>query len=64
MIMNNLIMIIIGALGNAENPYIAWVVAPYRVLSMGQVELNLVLMLNLIDWNRTVDMYKKRFNIK
>ena len=30
------------------------VVAPDRVLSMGQTELNCVLMLNLIIWNRTV----------
>ena len=31
-----------------------WVVAPDRVLSMGQIELNCVLMLNWITWNRTV----------
>ena len=30
------------------------VVAPYRVLSMGQIELNCVLILNRIVWNRTV----------
>ena len=30
------------------------VVAPNRVLSMGQTELNCVLMLNWIVWNRTV----------
>ena len=30
------------------------VVAPDRVLSMGQIELNCVLMLNWITWNRTV----------
>ena len=30
------------------------VIAPDRVLSMGQIELNYVLMLNLITWNRTV----------
>ena len=29
-------------------------VAPDRVLSMGQIELNCVLMLNWIVWNRTV----------
>ena len=29
------------------------VVAPERILSMGQIELNCVLMLNLITWNRT-----------
>ena len=30
------------------------VVAPDRVLSMGQIELNCVLMLNWVAWNRTV----------
>ena len=30
------------------------VVAPDRVLSMGQIELNCVLMLNWITWNRTL----------
>ena len=30
------------------------VVVPDRVLSMGQIELNYVLMLNRIVWNRTV----------
>ena len=30
------------------------VVAPDRVLSMGQIELNCVIMLNRIVWNRTV----------
>ena len=30
------------------------VVAPDRVLSMGQIGLNCVLMLNWITWNRTV----------
>ena len=34
------------------------VVALDRVLSMGQIELNCVLMLNWIIWNRTVYMYK------
>ena len=29
-------------------------VAPDRVLSMGEIELNCVLMLNWIVWNRTV----------
>ena len=33
-------------------------VAPDRVLSMGQTELNYVLMLNWIDWNRTVLTFK------
>ena len=51
-----------GALGNVEYPSIAitprstlaQVVATDRVLSMARVELNCVLMLNLIAWNRTV----------
>ena len=30
------------------------VVAPDRALSMGQIELNCILMLNWIVWNRTV----------
>ena len=40
------------------------VVAPDRVLSMGQIELNSVLMLNWIAWNRIVYMYKNEFGIK
>ena len=40
------------------------VVAPDRVLSMSQIELNFVLMLNWAVWNRTVYMYKNRFGIK
>ena len=46
-----------GALGNAEYPFIAIApggVAPARVLSMGQIERNCVLMVNWIVWNRTV----------
>ena len=51
-----------GALGNAKCPFIAialrstltGVVIPDRLLSMGQIELNPVLMLNWIVWNRTV----------
>ena len=34
-------------------------VAPDRVRSMGLIELNCVLMLNWIVWNRTVLIYKK-----
>ena len=34
------------------------VVAPDWILSMGQIELNCVLMQNWIVWNRTVYMYK------
>ena len=40
------------------------VVAPDRVLSISQIELNSVLMLNWIVWNRTVHMYKNGFGIK
>ena len=49
-----------GALGIVEYPFIAtallWpgVVAPNRVLSMGQIELNCVLKLNWFVWTRTV----------
>ena len=45
-------------------PLWAGVVASDRVLSMGQIELNSVLMLNWIVWNRTVYKYKNRFGIK
>ena len=38
-------------------------VVPDRVLSMDQIELNCVLMLNWIIWNRTVYMYKGGFGI-
>ena len=37
-----------------QGPLWPGVVAPNRVLSMGQIELNSVLMLNWIGWNRTV----------
>ena len=51
-----------GDLGNAEYPFVPslpgspWPgeVAPDRVLSMGQIELNYVLMLHWIAWNRAV----------
>ena len=54
------------ALKNVEYPFTTslpgphWpgVVAPDRVLSVGQIELKCVLMLNWIVWNRTVYMYK------
>ena len=47
-------------------PDILWpgVLAPDRVLSMGQIELNSLLMLNWIVWNITVYMYKNGFGIK
>ena len=40
------------------SPFRLGVVAPDRVLSMGQIELNCVLMLNCIVWNRTVLPFK------
>ena len=40
------------------------VVAPDRVLYMGQIELNCVLMVNWIVWNRTVYLNKNRFGIR
>ena len=40
------------------------IVALNMVLSMGQIELNCVLMLNWIVWNRTVYMYENGFGIK
>ena len=39
------------------------VVAPDSVLSMGQIELNYVIMLNWIIWNRTVYIYINGFGI-
>ena len=45
-----------------SHPGLLWpgVVAPERVLSMGQIEQNCVLMLNWIVWNRTVLAFKLR----
>ena len=37
-----------------QGPFLLGVVVPDGVLSMGQIELNCVLMLNWIVWNRTV----------
>ena len=45
-------------------PLWSGVVAPERVLSMGQIELNCLLMLNWIIWNTTVYMYENGFGIK
>ena len=55
-----------GALGNVEYPFIAiapgpqWsgMVAPDRILPIGQIELSCLLMLNWIAWNRTVLTFK------
>ena len=46
------------SLPSALGPLWPSVIAPDRVLSMGQIDLNCVLMLNWIVWNRTVYMYK------
>ena len=40
-------------------PFWPEVVAPDRVLSMGQIELNCILMLNWTTWNRTVLTFKQ-----
>ena len=40
------------------------VIAPDRVLSMGQIEVNCVFTLNWIAWNRTVYMFKNGFGVK
>ena len=48
----------ISSLPSLPGPLQSGVVAPDKVLSMGQIELNCVLMLNWIVWNRTVYMYK------
>ena len=51
-------------LHSLPGPLWPWVVAPNRVLSMGQIELNCVLMLNSIVRNRTDYLYKNGFGIK
>ena len=45
-------------------PLCLGVVAPDRDLSMGQIELNSVFMLNWIIWNRTVYTYKNGISVK
>ena len=57
--------------GNAEYtlpslPYSLWpgVVAPDRVLSLGKLELNWVIILNCIAWNETVLTYKQYTHAK
>ena len=52
------------SLPSLPGPLWAGVVALDRVLSMGQIELNSILMLNRIVWNITVYMYKNGFGIK
>ena len=45
-------------------PLWPWVVASDWVLFMGQIELNSILVLNLIVWNRTIYMYKNGFGTR
>ena len=44
-------------------PQLPGVVGSDRVLSIDQIELNCILMLNWLVWNRTVYMYKNGFDI-
>ena len=46
------------SLPSLPGPLWSRVVAPERVLSMGQIEQNGILMLNWIAWNRTVLIFK------
>ena len=46
------------SLPSLPGPLWPGVVAPDRILSMGQIELNCVLMLNWIIWNRNVLTFK------
>ena len=43
-----------------SGPFCPGVFAPDRVLSIGQIELNCVLMVNWMAWNRTVLTFKLR----
>ena len=47
-------------LSSLPDPLWPGVVAPDRVLSRGQLELNSMLMLNWFAWNSTVYVFKKR----
>ena len=49
-----------SSLPSHPGPLWPGVVAPDRDLSIGQIELNCVLMLNWIVWNRTVLTFKLR----
>ena len=51
-------------LPSLPDPLWSGVIAPDRVLSMGKIELNSVLMRNWIVWKRSVYMYKNGFGIK
>ena len=51
------------SLPSLPGPLWLGVVTPDSALSMGQIEVNCVLMLNLIVWNGTVYMYKNGFGV-
>ena len=52
------------SLPSLPGPLWPGVIAPDRVLSMGQIELKWVLMLNWITWNRSVLIFKLRIHTK
>ena len=52
------------SLPSLAGPFCNRVVAPDRVLSMGKIEINCVLMLNRITWNRTVLISQLRTHAK
>ena len=56
-------MLSIPLLPLLSGPIWPGVVAPDRFLSVCQIELNCVLMINLIAWNRNVFMYNNEFGI-
>ena len=65
MTLNNLMVELWGqqitpSLPSLSGPLWLRVVASDRFLSMGEIELNCVLMLNWITWNRTVLIFKLR----
>ena len=53
----------ISLLPSLPGPLWLGMVALDRVLSMGEIEFNSLLMLNSIVWNRTLCMYKNGFGI-
>ena len=53
-----------SSLPSLPGPLWPGMVAPDRVLSMGQIELNCVLMLNWTTWNRAILIFKLRTHAK
>ena len=47
------------SLPSLPGPLWSRMVAPDRALSLGQIELNCILMLNWISWNKTVVIFKR-----